>query len=227
VSNTLKKLLCGNRETNRLKDEKGNPVSFSRLLRNGPKALVTFIGRRIFDIRPQVPWISYDARCMLARILPCDSDVLEFGSGNSTLWYARQFRTVFSVEDHEHWYACVQLMLSRRRLSNVHHYLHNAESYAWFGEAATRQFDLVMIDGSIRSACVMTALVRIKADAIIYLDNSDKHPRSGDTRLAEEALLAAAYERGGCVRYFTDFAPTDFFVNQGMMVLFGRFAKAV
>jgi hypothetical protein len=126
---TVTKIFCGNRETHRLKDEKGNLIPFSRVLRNGPKAFYSFI----------------------------------------------------------------------------------------------------------RSACVQTALQRIKPDAILYLDNSDKYPHGGDarlaeewyTRLTEEWLLTAARERGGRVLYFTDFAPTDLFVNQGMMVLLGRFASAV
>ena len=67
------------------------------------------------------------------------------------------------------------------------------------------------------------ALSRIKDDAVVYLDNSDKHPHGGDTRGAEDQLLAAAEDRGGRVLYFTDFAPTDLFVNQGMLAAFGKF----
>ena len=89
------KLLNGNRQTHRLKDEKGNPVSWSRLMRNGPRAAVTFAGRKFFNVRPRAPWISYDARRTLLALLPKESSVLEFGSGMSTVWYARHFARVF------------------------------------------------------------------------------------------------------------------------------------
>jgi len=123
--------------------------------------------------------------------------------------------------------ACVQSMLRDAKLSNVHYFLHDERTYARFEEAANRQYDFAMIDGIIRSACVQTALQRAKPDCILYLDNSDKHPHGGDTRMAEDSMLSAAQSRAGRVLYFTDFAPTDFFANQGMMILMGRFAKAV
>ena len=227
MNHPLRKIICGNRETHRLADEKGNPIPFSRLLRNGPKALYTALGYKFLNARPQVPWISYDACQMLTRVLMRETEVLEFGSGNSTLWFARHFQTVFSVEHNAEWYSCVQLMLRKAGLNNVHYFLNDAPAYSGFKEAEGRQFDFVLVDGIIRSACVVTALQRVKPDSILYLDNSDKHPHGGDTRLAEEALLMAAHDRGGRVLYFTDFAPTDFFGNQGMMVLLGRFASAV
>ena len=83
-----------------------------------------------------------------------------------------------------------------------------------------------MIDGSNRSACIQTAVNCLKPDAILYLYNSDKHPHGGDTRLAEEALLAAVRVRGGRMLYFTDFAPTDLFGNQGLAALLGHFSNA-
>ena len=55
MTNPFKQLLCGNRETNRFKDEKGNCIPVSRLLRNGPKAFCSFIGRKCFNHRPRVP----------------------------------------------------------------------------------------------------------------------------------------------------------------------------
>lgn len=67
--------------------------------------------------------------------------------------------------------------------------------------------------GSNRTACVHTAINCVKLDTIFYLDNSDAHSHGDDTRLAEEALLAAAKKRGGRVLYFTDFAPTNFSGN--------------
>jgi predicted O-methyltransferase YrrM len=225
MKNPLKKLFCGNRETHRLSDEKGNLIPLSRLVRNGPKAFYSFFGRKFLNMRPQVPWISYDARRLLTRLLPREATVLEFGSGNSTVWFGRHFQSVFSVEHNADWHACVQLMLRQARLSNVHYFLHDEPAYSHFDEVAHRQFDFVLIDGIVRSACVVTALQRLKLDSVLYLDNSDKHPQGGDTRLAEEALLTAARERGGRVLYFTDFVPTDFAGNQGLMVLLGRFAS--
>ncbi len=41
----------------------------------------------------------------------------------------------------------------------------------------------------------------------------------GDMRLAEDILLDFAQEKHAQFKYFTDFAPAEFFVNQGLMVI--------
>jgi len=221
------KLICGNRRTHRLADEKGNPIPLSRIVRNGPKALCSCIGRKLFNLRPAVPWISYDARRTLSELLPSSAVVLEFGSGNSTIWFAKHYGAVDSVEHDALWHAFVSKAIRTHSLNNVSYYLHQEPEYARFAETAGKRYDLIMIDGIVRSACAATALQRVKPDGIIYLDNSDKHPQGGDTRLAEERLLTAAEALQGQILYFTDFAPTDLFANQGMMLLLGRYAGAV
>src|SRR5688500_9598739 len=132
----IRKLVYGNRATHRFKDEKGNPIALSRLCRNGPKAFLSCLLRKLFCIRPPVPWISYDARRVIERILPQNADILEFGSGNSTLWYAKRAKSVYSIEDDRAWFAIVQGMLTRSRLGNVHYFLRDPPAYAQFEESA-------------------------------------------------------------------------------------------
>jgi hypothetical protein len=59
----------------------------------------------------------------------------------------------------------------------------------------------------------------LKPGGIFYLDNSDRGIKSKDaeTRLAEGTILRFAEERHAEVFHFTDFAPTQFFVQQGLM----------
>jgi hypothetical protein len=78
MNRLMHKLIFGNRQTHRFADEKGNPIPLSRLVRNGPKAVCSCLGRKFLDIRPQVPWISYDARRFIARLLPPEATVMEF-----------------------------------------------------------------------------------------------------------------------------------------------------
>jgi len=85
-----------------------------------------------------------------------------------------------------------------------------------------RSFDFVLIDGWDRHGCVLNALAKLRPGGCIYLDNSDKDMTrpDGDLRRAEQALLAAVDERGGTARYFVDFSPTNFFVEQGLLAKF-------
>jgi Methyltransferase domain len=203
----------------RLHDEKGNFVPASRLLRNGPRALFSGLARLTLGIRPERPWISYDAQRVLARHLAPASKVLEFGSGMSTVWYARHSASVASVDDNEEWYALVKGVIAEQ--GNVdYRYAASREEYV---NVPDMNFDLIVIDGSYRDACVEVSLRHIAPNGVIYLDNSDKRfdELTGDVPAAERRLLEFAEERNASVTYFTDFAPTQLFVQQGLLVCLG------
>jgi hypothetical protein len=223
MQNYLKKLLCGNRQTYRIKDAKGNLVQLSRLLRNSPRAAATCIGRKLFNFRPETPWVSYDAVQDFERFLPRTAVILEFGSGMSTIWYARHSREVFSVEDNPAWFKLVGRLLKARQLANVHYHLHQGPAYCLFPEAASLRFDFVMVDGTNRLECVKFGLEHLNSDAMLYLDNSDDKDHSD----AEIILLEEIEKRRGRCIYFTDFAPTALWVNQGMLALFGRYTSSI
>ena len=78
-----------------------------------------------------------------------------------------------------------------------------------------------MIDGSWRDDCARFAVSHLKPGGIIYLDNSDKGPNmqeTGDIPQARAFLLEFAANEGLPAREFTDFAPTQLFVQRGLMV---------
>ena len=174
----------------------------------------------MFDLRPQLPWISYDAIRFFKRWLSPDKTVLEFGSGMSTIWYARHAKHVWSVEDYAPWHCKVTKMLASASVSNVKLEFKTGEEYSYFMRNDGVRIDMVMIDGSNRAECAETAIALIKNGGVIYLDNSDKHssPIGGDTREAENILIHFAIKRGAIISYFTDFCPCEFFVQQGMLI---------
>ena len=55
------------------------------------------------DANGPVPWFTYPAIRQLARMIRADWRVLEFGSGNSTLWWAQRVAAVVSVEHDPVW----------------------------------------------------------------------------------------------------------------------------
>ena len=214
----LRKLIAGSdRRKTRLHDELGRRVSLGKLVRNGPSAIATGIGRVAFGRRPERPWISYDAQKIIAAFLDDTKSVLEFGSGMSTLWYARHAGRVVSVEVHEGWYDQVAERL--RAQANVDYRL-ATERAAYVDPLPGEAFDLTMIDGSWRPDCARTALATMKPGAMIYLDNADMEPGSlsGDVPEARRLLLDHARKKGLPVREFTDFAPTQFHVQGGLMI---------
>lgn len=218
----LQKLISGDAlRKSRLHDEKGNFVGLSRLISHGPKAVATGLMRLSFDYRPSQPWISYSVIQILEKHLTRSSRVLEFGSGMSTVWYARHAGEVCSVEDYKPWYEKVKKILINEKLQNVNYqFKDHVDSYSQCFTDDSRGFDLIMVDGSHRSACIAHAVKLLRPGGILYLDNTDKDstPRGGDMRLAENNAPQFAKGKNAEIFYFTDFAPTQLFVQQGLMV---------
>ena len=218
----LTKFISGdNLRKSRLHDEKNNLIRFKRFILHAPLALVTGFLRILFDYRPETPWISYDAIEVLRKHLHKKSRVLEFGSGMSTIWYAKKAGEVYSVDDYRPWFLKIQKKIIERNINNIsYHFSETKDDYINFRASDELGFDLIMVDGSHRSECLAQSLKLIRAGGIVYLDNSDKDSteRGGDMRQAETTLLQFARDSGAKIFYFTDFAPTQLFVQQGLML---------
>lgn len=203
----------------RLHDGLGSRVPVGSLVRNGPRALATGLLRLLFGWRPERPWISYEAQALIAPVLTKDSVVLEFGSGMSTIWYARRAGHLISIEDDRGWFDSIADRLARHK--NVD-YRFAADKASYVGQD-DRQYDLIMIDGKWRDECARFAVDHLRPGGIIYLDNCDNHGNqinqlTGDIPQARQLLKRFASEHGLPVREFTDFAPTQLFAARGLMI---------
>jgi len=203
----------------RFHDEKGNRVDLTGAL-YAPLAFASAVGRVAFGYRPPRPMLSYRATRVIDDLLKNDWRCVEFGSGLSTGWFARRCDFLLSVEDNSDWHALVQARIRSAGINHVQYELRERGDYADLSAFADASFDFVLIDGWDRHGCVLSAVSKVRAGGWIYLDNSDKDMTipNGDLRRAEAALLAAVEDRGGTVRYFVDFSPTNFFVEQGLLV---------
>jgi predicted O-methyltransferase YrrM len=209
----------GDRPT-RFHDERGNRIPLSGLFYL-PHALISYNLRLFFKYRPPVPWISYRARNFINRILRPDWTVLEFGSGMSTIWLAKRCGTLYSIEHHPKWHHTVQEILRARGVTNVNYALRDEDGYPDLSSFPEGSFDFVLIDGIQRAACAQNVLDKIKPGGWVYLDNTDASMRrmpSRDYQQAELILMKAANTKKGAFRYYTDFAPTSFVAQQGMLV---------
>jgi predicted O-methyltransferase YrrM len=220
LMNVLEKLVRGDCERKtRLHDEKGNLISLTRLIKNAPKAYLSGLGRILLDHRPNMPWIAYDAIEVLTRHLTVDSRVLEFGSGMSTIWFARRAAYVRSVENYRPWFDKVHSHINKMNLLNVDYiFATSIEEYTCAGSSGDK-YDLIMVDGAHRSDCISRAIPLLKPQGILYLDNSDKDTRThGDVQKAEQLCVTYAKNNRLSYEYYTDFAPTQFTPNQGLLI---------
>ena len=175
--------------------------------------------KRTFGYRPQVPMISYRARQVIENLLTPKSRMVEFGSGNSTPWFAARVDFVLSIEDDPDWYAHVRRLLTELGIDNVRHVLRTESTYSDLSDIADASIDFALVDGTDREGCIRSVMPKLKRGAWLYLDNSDKDMTrpDGDLRRAEVALREAVELRRGKIQCFSDFSPTNFFVEQGLL----------
>jgi len=211
-------IITGENRISRFHDEKNNFVDSIGLL-NAIPAFASAAAKRLFGYRALVPMISYRARREISTLLTQKSRVVEFGSGNSTPWFAARAGFILSIEDQPQWYNHVQQILANLEIKNVSHELRSEKTYVDLSNIDDGTLDFSLVDGTDREGCILSVVPKLKSGGSLYLDNSDKDMGrpNGDLRRAEAALHEAVRVRGGSIRYFSDFSPTNFFVEQGML----------
>lgn len=150
-----------------------------------------------------IPWITYDAAAYLRAHLQPGIRVFEYGSGASTLFWARYAIQCVSIEHDAEWYALVKTRLQHTDALDYRLVLPDPSppdqaasldradprNYLtdWIGfEQATFRnyaqqidsfpdyyFDVVVVDGQARPACLAHSYSKVKVAGMLILDNAD------------------------------------------------------
>lgn len=119
-----------------------------------------------------VPWFSYPCVHLLQASDLTGRRVLEFGSGQSTLWWARHASSVLAFDDNPEW---AERVATHLRPPNAVHLVPPEWGRArnQVQEAVgSNDFDIVVIDGMERSSLLPYAADRLRIDGCIVFDNS-------------------------------------------------------
>jgi SAM-dependent methyltransferase len=148
------------------------------------------------SLRDGEPWVTYGAREWLERTLDPSTRVFEFGSGGSTLYFARRVASVVAVEHDPAWAHTVTAAIPAEANAVVvleapepvrdgvpvdPHYQSEAipeRSFERYARSIERfpdgSFDLVVIDGRARCGCARHALAKVRPGGHILLDNAER-----------------------------------------------------
>ena len=123
-----------------------------------------------------IPWITYPALEFLSQFDYSQCAVFEYGSGNSTLFWAREAKEVVSVESDPDWFK----YLEREKPENVSlHYRDRLEDFISLILDYNRKFDVIVIDSiKYRYDSVEHAVKKIDTGGVIIFDNSDWYPNA-------------------------------------------------
>lgn len=136
-----------------------------------------------------MPWYTYPAIEYLKQFDFAEARVFEYGSGNSTLFWANRAASVVSVEDDEQWY---EPTLAKLRSNCTLILEPDLQRYVDVIRRYPDGFDIVIVDGPARGftrlKCACAAVDHLRAGGLIILDNSDWLPESA-RYLRESGLL--------------------------------------
>lgn len=117
-----------------------------------------------------IPWFTYPCVEYLKQLDLRDKSVFEWGSGNSTLFWANRCHDVSSVENDPAWYE----KNKSRPKHNVKLFLKvKPDEYVYTIAECDKKFDIIVIDGIERLACAKLSPKYLADDGIIIFDNSD------------------------------------------------------
>ena len=115
-----------------------------------PRALWLVVLLKLFKHRQPIPWLGYRAVQALDRLIQPDWNILEFGSGMSTLFFARRARHLVSIESEPDWHRQMSQTLEQQGLTNVDYRLRDIATYVHHSDLPDASFDLVIVDGLLR-----------------------------------------------------------------------------
>jgi hypothetical protein len=134
-----------------------------------------------------VPWYTYPCIDFLSSRISGEMSVFEYGSGNSTLWWASRVKAVTSCE-HDKAFA---EEISKQAPDNVRYLFRNIEdgSYERAPIEIGEKFKIIIIDGAVRDRCAAVAREALTEDGIIIYDNSGgKKYRAGCEILVQQGF---------------------------------------
>jgi len=137
----------------------------------------------------EIPWFSYAAIDFLEKFVQPTMSVCEYGSGGSTLFFAKRARSVFTIENDPKWFELVSGRLEKKSLRNVKMTLQpfdfktpaGFEHSGYLHAIPDERFDIIVVDGmeewtQVRPICFQKAEARIKPGGIIVVDDSWRYP---------------------------------------------------
>ncbi len=143
-------------------------------------------------VRLDLPWWTLDSISLVDHFLGerTDARVFEWGSGASTIWLEKRAGSVISVEYDAQWLALMKPLVGRT--TTIIHtpaqpntnpsvgsqmWGHKDLDYRDYVDAIDHvdgQFDLIVIDGRARSACLEKAVERLAPEGMVVFDNTNR-----------------------------------------------------
>ncbi|SMP19903.1 hypothetical protein [Algoriphagus winogradskyi] len=152
-----------------------------------------------FPNEAELPWINHFAYKKLESLLKPDMNVLEFGSGGSTMFLKNKVKSIYSIEHDGEWFKEVvknagahpgltlNLHIPEKEnnqdfpdlYKSVNGMYCDGFTFQNYAHAADHlpdgSIDLLIIDGRVRPACLIQTISKLKSGGILLFDNTERN----------------------------------------------------
>lgn len=157
------------------------PKRLFSLLSHGHKGYLNSVGWfKAFDNQQAVdgngqpiPWVTYSFIDFIKPRLTKDLSIFEYGSGNSTLFYAKNVRRVVSVEHDEAWHRKI-VKEKAENAEMIFCKLDTDGEYSKKAASLDEKFDIIIVDGRDRVNCCKHGINGLSESGVIVLDDSER-----------------------------------------------------
>jgi len=149
--------------------------------------LKIWVSDRLLKLSPisaSLPWMPYSTILKLNYIIKKDFNILETGSGGSSLFFLQRCNNLTSVEHDNKWLKELEKNISltsfKERwtivLKQLNEKSKNESPYLDFlRKQQDESFDLISVDGRLRSESLKISSNKVKKGGYLLLDNSDRN----------------------------------------------------
>jgi hypothetical protein len=130
-----------------------------------------------------IPWVTYSFLKFIDNYLTKEHDLFEFGSGNSTRYYAQKVKSIYTIEHDLKWFNKIKENLPDNviiRHKNLD------ETYEESVDETGRNFDIIIVDGRRRNNCIIRSIHKLNYGGIIVLDDSERESYKTGIKFLEE-----------------------------------------
>lgn len=120
-----------------------------------------------------IPWYRYAATDFLDERIARTHRVFEFGTGNSTLWWASKAKAVTAVEHEPEWAARMREVVPQG-VEVIERPLGPDGAYSRAATDSGTRYEIIVIDGRERLKCASECLPALTDDGVIVWDDSHR-----------------------------------------------------
>ncbi len=120
-----------------------------------------------------IPWFTYSSIDFIENRLSKSQNLFEFGSGNSTIYFASKVKNVVSIEHNKKWYEKVKQDLPHNVKIIFVDFKPDSE-YCRIILSQQEKYDIIIIDAVDRVRTIKNSINSLSEKGIIILDDSER-----------------------------------------------------